>query len=207
MIEFLRRILWRARATTPDVIGTPFALRAPPPGADEIAEPGPDVLDAAELAIQERTRARMEALRLSQAESEVVLEGEGPPGDGLSVDWSVAQSDDWENLLKSQKLAWLRRGAHHMGSPLTPLLPSPQEMRLAGCERLMRLTRCDRLAPLVVNGTLEPQVSAGRLAFRVAGHVVSVRTDEEVAAGETRFSGEGVEFSDTAAFESWVVSL
>ena len=189
--------------------GAPFALRADAPDEEDVDPDAVDVVDAAEAEIQDRTRARMEALRRAQAESEVVEAGGSPPvGDGLSVDWSMAQSDDWEDRLRGQKVDWLRRGAHHMGEPLMPLLPSPQEMRLAGCERLMRLTRCDRLTPLVVSGAMEPRIDMGRLSFLVAGRTVQVRTDEEVALGQARFAEPGgVEFADAEAFETWVSGL
>jgi len=200
-------MLHRRPAPPPPLVGAPFALRADAPEEDD--DPAPDIVDAAETEIQERTRARMEALRRAQAESEVVEAGGEPPaGDGLSIDWSMAQSDDWENQLRGQKVDWLRRGAHHMGEPLMPLLPSPQESRLAGCERLMRLTQCDRLAPLVVSGALEPSIDMGRLSFLVAGRTVQVRTDEEVASGQAMFAEPGgVEFADVEGFEAWVSGL
>ena len=201
-------ILRRRRPPAPlrSPAGAPFALRADAPDDEDS---GPDIMDAAEAEIQERTRARMEALRRAQAESEVVEEGGAPPaGDGLSVDWSMAQSDDWEDRLRGQKTDWLRRGAHHMGEPLMPLLPSPQEMRLAGCERLMRLTRCDCLAPLVASGAMEPRIDMGRLCFIVAGRTVQVRTDDEVASGQARFAEPGgVEFADAEGFGEWVSGL
>lgn len=209
---------------------------APPPTPPEPAEPAPlairtsfrsdlseaggeedgdsAVITEKEWNIQERTRGRVEAIQESRDKGFVVQEHTGPGlGDGAregaSLDWDIATADSMESAnekLSAQKAAWFERGAHHMGSATTPLLPSPEDARLAGCGRLIREAGCEWITAMVRDGTLRPKVESGsRMTLEVVplGVSVSIELSEEGAA----FSSAERGFADARQLEMWLRSV
>lgn len=171
------------------------------------------VISEEEWDIQERTRERVEAMQESRDKGFVVQEHLGPglgegARDGASLDWDIATAEtmaDANDKLGAQKAAWLERGAHHMGSSSTPLLPSPEDALLAGCGRLIRDTGCGWIETMVRDGTLRPKVESGsRMTLEVVplGVFVSVDLSEEGIV----FSLPEREFADAKELEAWLRS-
>jgi len=169
------------------------------------------VISEEEWNIQERTRERVEAIRESRDKGFVVQEHTGPGvGDGAregaSLDWDIATTETMaaaNDKLSEQKAAWFERGAHHMGSSTTPLLPSPEDARLSGCGRLMRDAGCEWLEPMVRDGFIRPKIESGcRMTLEIVSSGVSVSVDisEE---GVSFLSGERG-FADAGELESWL---
>ncbi len=151
------------------------------------------VISEEEWDIQERTRERIRSMRESHSANDVLQDGEGEARDGEALDWEMATSDEWEEELGRQKAAWLDRGAHHMGSPSVPLLPPPEDAKLAGCGRLILAAGCEWVETMVRAGTVRPKVVSGsRITLEVESLGIAVSVD--LLDGGARFSVGDKEF-------------
>lgn len=220
---------WLSRSPSPR---PPAAPPAPVPAGTSLAvrpsfrsdlsgdggeEDGDSVISEKEWDIQERTRERADAMQESRDEGFVIQEHTGSGlGDGAregaSLDWDIATSDSMESAndkLSEQKVAWLERGAHHMGSSSTPLLPSPEDARFVACGRLIRDSGCEWIESMVSDGTIRPKVESGsRMTLEVVPLGVSVLVEFTFVPPHVsvRFSSGEREFADVKELEAWLRS-
>ncbi len=164
--------------------------------------------------IQERTREKVETIQELRDKGFLVQEHTGPglgtgAREGASLDWDIATAEtmaDANDKLSVQKMAWLERGAHHMGSSTTPLLPSLSTARLSGCERLMHATECEWIEPMVRDGLIRPKIESGhRMILEIVPLEVVVSV--EISEDGVSFSSDARNFSNVRELESWFYEI